>query len=190
MTVNKAIIVGRLGQDPEVRFRQDGMAIANLTLATSERRRDKNTGEQIEETEWHRIVLFGKTAEVAQEYLRKGGLVYVEGKIKTRKWTDREGIDRYTTEIVGDAMRMLGGRNDGYGYGQGQQQGYAQPQQQQRQRPPQQQRPQQQQGYPQQQGHPQQNQYAQASGGGLGHQQGYPQGHQQGLADMDDDVPF
>nr|WP_113864947.1 single-stranded DNA-binding protein SSB1 [Brenneria salicis]NMN90629.1 single-strand DNA-binding protein [Brenneria salicis ATCC 15712 = DSM 30166]RBP66875.1 single-strand binding protein [Brenneria salicis ATCC 15712 = DSM 30166]RLM32143.1 ssDNA-binding protein [Brenneria salicis ATCC 15712 = DSM 30166] len=134
--VNKVILVGHLGQDPEVRYMPNGGAVANITLATSESWRDKQTGEQKEKTEWHRVVLFGKLAEVAGEYLRKGSQVYIEGSLQTRKWTDQAGADRYTTEIVvnvGGTMQMLGGRQSGAGNapaGGGQQQGgWGQPQQ-------------------------------------------------------------
>ncbi|WP_340618278.1 single-stranded DNA-binding protein SSB1 [Xenorhabdus entomophaga] len=111
--VNKVILVGNLGQDPEVRYMPNGGAVANITLATSESWRDKQTGEMREKTEWHRVVLFGKLAEVAGEYLRKGSQVYIEGSLQTRKWQDQSGQDRYTTEIVvnvGGTMQMLGGR--------------------------------------------------------------------------------
>jgi len=113
--VNKVILVGNLGQDPEVRYLPNGGAVANITLATSESWRDKATGEQKEKTEWHRVVLFGKLAEVAAEYLRKGSQVYIEGKLTTRKWTDQAGVEKYTTEIqvnVGGVMQMLGGRQE------------------------------------------------------------------------------
>ncbi|EKN3978934.1 TPA: single-stranded DNA-binding protein [Yersinia enterocolitica] len=111
--VNKVILVGNLGQDPEVRYLPNGGAVASITLATSESWRDKATGEQKEKTEWHRIVLFGKLAEVAGEYLRKGSQVYIEGALQTRKWQDQSGQDRYTTEVVvnvGGTMQMLGGK--------------------------------------------------------------------------------
>lgn len=114
--VNKVILVGNLGQDPEVRYMPSGGAVANITLATSESWRDKATGEQKEQTEWHRVVLFGKLAEVAGEYLRKGSQVYIEGQLRTRKWTDQSGAEKYTTEIVvnvGGVMQMLGGRQAG-----------------------------------------------------------------------------
>ncbi|QKJ89332.1 Single-stranded DNA-binding protein (plasmid) [Paramixta manurensis] len=114
--VNKVILVGNLGQDPEIRYMPNGGAVANITLATSESWRDKQTGETREKTEWHRVVLFGKLAEVAGEYLRKGTQIYVEGALQTRKWQDQSGQDRYTTEIVvgpGGAMQMLGGRREG-----------------------------------------------------------------------------
>ncbi|MCW0309888.1 single-stranded DNA-binding protein SSB1 [Pantoea ananatis] len=114
--VNKVILVGNLGQDPEVRYMPNGGAVANLTLATSETWRDKQTGENKEITEWHRVVLFGKLAEVAGEYLRKGSQVYIEGQLRTRKWQDQSGQERYTTEVVvnvGGTMQMLGGRQQG-----------------------------------------------------------------------------
>ena len=120
--VNKVILVGNLGQDPEVRYMPNGGAVANITLATSESWRDKQTGENKEITEWHRVVLFGKLAEVAGEYLRKGSQVYIEGQLRTRKWQDQGGQDRYTTEVVvnvGGTMQMLGGRQQGAGAGTG-----------------------------------------------------------------------
>lgn len=112
--VNKVILVGHLGQDPEVRYMPNGGAVATLSLATSETWRDKQSGEQKEKTEWHRVVLFGKLAEIAGEYLRKGSQVYIEGALRTRKWADQSGQDRYTTEVVinvGGTMQMLGGRS-------------------------------------------------------------------------------
>ncbi|MBS0895632.1 single-stranded DNA-binding protein, partial [Tatumella sp. JGM130] len=123
--VNKVIIVGRLGQDPEVRYSPSGSCFANLSVATSEQWRDKQTGEQKELTEWHRVVISGKLAEIAGEYLRKGSEVYLEGKLQTRKWQDQSGADRYTTEIrvgVGGTMQMLGGRQDNSGAPAGNQQ--------------------------------------------------------------------
>lgn len=114
--VNKVILIGNLGQDPEVRYIPNGSAVANITLATSESWRDKQTGETKEKTEWHRIVLFGKLAEIAGEYLHKGSQVYIEGSLQTRKWQDQSGQDRYTTEVVvniGGTMQMLGGRQGG-----------------------------------------------------------------------------
>ncbi len=111
--INKVILVGNLGQDPEIRYMPNGGAVANLTLATSESWRDKQTGENREITEWHRVVVFGKLAEIAGEYLRKGSQVYIEGQLRTRKWQDQSGQDRYTTEVavnVGGTMQMLGGR--------------------------------------------------------------------------------
>ncbi|KOC87859.1 single-stranded DNA-binding protein SSB1 [Winslowiella iniecta] len=134
--VNKVILVGNLGQDPEVRYMPNGGAVANITLATSESWRDKQTGETKEKTEWHRVVLFGKLAEVAGEYLRKGSQVYIEGALQTRKWTDQAGVEKYTTEVVvnvGGTMQMLGGRGQGGGApaggGQGNNNGWGQPQQ-------------------------------------------------------------
>ncbi|CAJ0997807.1 Single-stranded DNA-binding protein [Sodalis praecaptivus] len=133
--VNKVILVGNLGQDPEVRHMPNGGAVANITLATSESWRDKQTGETKEKTEWHRVVLFGKLAEVAGEYLRKGSQVYIEGSLQTRKWQDQSGQDRYTTEVVvniGGTMQMLGGRQGGGAGGNAggaQQGGWGQPQQ-------------------------------------------------------------
>ena len=111
--VNRAIIVGQLGKDPEMRYTADGKAIANFSVATSEQWKDKQTGEKQEKTEWHRISIFGKLAEIAGEYLRKGSQVYLEGKIQTRKWQDKDGQDRYTTEIIADQMQMLGGKSGG-----------------------------------------------------------------------------
>lgn len=108
-SVNKAIILGRLGRDPEVRYTQGGEAVANLSVATSERWKDKN-GEKQERTEWHRVTLWGRTAEIAGEYLKKGSLCYVEGRLQTRKYTDKDGVERYTTEVVGDQLRLLSGQ--------------------------------------------------------------------------------
>ncbi|WP_127957570.1 single-stranded DNA-binding protein [Serratia microhaemolytica] len=120
--VNKVILIGHLGQDPEVRYMPNGGAVANITLATSEAWRDKTTGEQKEKTEWHRVVLFGKLAEIAAEYLRKGSQVYIEGALQTRKWADQAGVERYTTEVVVNmtgTMQMLGGRQGGAAAGAG-----------------------------------------------------------------------
>lgn len=143
--VNKVILIGSLGQDPEVRYLPNGGAVTNLSIATSETWRDKQTGEQKEKTEWHRVAIFGKTAEVAGQYLAKGSQVYIEGQLQTRKWQDQNGQDRYTTEVVvqgfNGRMQMLGGKKGGQ-----QQQQWGQPQQ--PQAP--------QQGY-QQQGHHQNN---------------------------------
>lgn len=110
-SVNKVIVVGHLGKDPEVRYRDSGDAVANFSLATSETWKDKS-GTKQEKTEWHRVVFFGRTAEVAAQYLKKGSLVYVEGRIQTKRWTDKEGVERYSTEIVGDRLQMLGGTRD------------------------------------------------------------------------------
>lgn len=108
--VNKVILVGNLGRDPEIRYSANGQAIANVNIATSESWKDKTTGEKQEKTEWHRIVFFGRLAEIAGEYLKKGSQIYVEGRLQTRKWQDKEGKDRYTTEIVANEMQMLGSR--------------------------------------------------------------------------------
>lgn len=168
--VNKCIIMGRLGQDPEVRYSQGGTAFCNITVATGEEWKDKQTGEKKEKTEWHRIVFSGKLAEIAGEYLKKGSQVYVEGKLETRKWTDQSGQDKYTTEIVVDSfsgvMQMVGGAPQA----QGQQQHQCYQQQ------PQQQRP-------------QQNGYAQASGG-MHRPQQQTQQPQGGYQDFDDTIPF
>ncbi|MDP6530277.1 MAG: single-stranded DNA-binding protein [Arenicellales bacterium] len=111
--VNKAIIVGNLGRDPEVRYSANGNAIANVTIATTESWKDRQSGERQEKTEWHRVVFFSRLAEIAGEYLKKGSQVYIEGRLQTRKWEDREGNERYTTEIVASDMQMLGGRGGG-----------------------------------------------------------------------------
>lgn len=111
--VNKCIIIGNLGQDPEVRYNQGGSAITSISVATSEAWKDKQTGQQQERTEWHRVVFFNRLAEIAGEYLRKGTKVYIEGSLRTRKWTDQQGQDRYTTEIVAREMQMLSGKQDG-----------------------------------------------------------------------------
>ena len=111
--VNKVILVGRLGKDPEVRYTASGSAVANITLATSESWKDRNTDEMQERTEWHRVVFFSRLAEIVGEYLHKGRQIYVEGRLQTRKWQDQSGNDRYTTEIVANEMQMLGSRGDG-----------------------------------------------------------------------------
>ena len=173
--VNKVILVGNLGQDPEVRYMPNGGAVANLRLATSESWRDKQTGEMKEVTEWHSVVLYGKLAEVAGEYLRKGSQVYIEGQLRTRKWQDQSGQDCYSTEVVvnvGGTMQMLGGRQGGGAGGNmggGQQQGgWGQPQQ------------------PQQQGGG-----AQFSGGAQSRpQQQAPAPSNEPPMDFDDDIPF
>jgi single-strand DNA-binding protein len=113
--INKVILVGNLGADPEVRFMPSGGAVANVRLATSEMWKDKNTGEPVEQTEWHRVIFFNRLAEIAGEYLRKGSKIYVEGTIKTRKWQGQDGQDRYTTEIVGREMQMLDSKGGGSG---------------------------------------------------------------------------
>ncbi len=108
--INKVILIGNLGKDPEVRYMPNGNAVANVTLATSESWKDKNTGETQERTEWHRVVFFRKLAEIVGEYVKKGSKIYVEGRLQTRKWQDQSGQDRYTTEIVADQMQMLDSR--------------------------------------------------------------------------------
>ncbi|SAI62953.1 single-strand binding protein [Bordetella trematum] len=164
-SVNKVILVGNLGRDPEVRYSPDGAAICNLSLATTSQWKDKASGERREETEWHRVVMYNRLAEIAGEYLKKGRSVYIEGRLKTRKWQDKDtGADRYSTEIVADQMQMLGGRDGdapagdaGYGSAparQGARQARAQP-----------------------------NQYAAQRGGPA-------PAPAASLADMDDDIPF
>jgi len=113
--VNKVILIGNLGADPETRAMPSGGTVANLRIATSESWRDKTSGEQQERTEWHRVALFGRLAEIASEYLRKGSQVYIEGSLRTRKWQDKQGQERYSTEIVGNELQMLGGRGGGGG---------------------------------------------------------------------------
>lgn len=179
--VNKVILVGNLGQDPEVRYMPNGGAVANITLATSESWRDKQTGETKEKTEWHRVVLFGKLAEVAGEYLRKGSQVYIEGALQTRKWTDQAGVEKYTTEVVvnvGGTMQMLGGRAQGGGapaggQGGGNNNGWGQPQQ-----------PQQPQGGNQFSGGAQQSRPQQQP------QQNSAPANNEPPIDFDDDIPF
>ena len=124
--INKVIVVGNLGGDPETRYMPSGSAVTNMTVATNESWKDKQTGEQKERTEWHKVAMFGRLAEIAAEYLRKGSQVYIEGKLRTRKWQDKDGQDRYTTEIIADEMQMLGGRSGAGGggsFGGGGQQG-------------------------------------------------------------------
>lgn len=145
-SVNKWIGIGNLGRDPEVRYSSEGAAVCNISIACTSNWRDKNTGERKEETEWVRIVFYNKLAEIAGEYLRKGRSVYVEGRLRTRKWQGQDGKDNYTTEIIADQMQMLGGRDDSYAPSNGQQQAP--------QRPPQRQ--------------PAQSHHQDASGGGMG----------------------
>jgi single-strand DNA-binding protein len=207
--VNKVTILGNLGKDPEVRFMPNGGAVANITVATSETWKDKQTGEQKEKTEWHRVVMFGKLAEIAGEYLKKGSKVYLEGSLQTRKWTNQQGQDQYTTEIVlqgfNGVMQMLDGKPSGQQQGQQQGGGFQQqaPQQQQYNKPAQQQggfsQQGQQQQAPQQQGGFQQQQAPQQQGGFS--QQGQQQSQQpqqqapkvnpqEPSIDFDDDIPF
>lgn len=144
--INKVILVGNLGDNPTVRYTPEGSAVANLSIATSETWKDKNTGQKQEKTEWHRVVMFNRLGEIAGEYLKKGSKVYIEGKLQTRKWQDKNGNDNYTTEVVAKEMQMLDSRNSGgdssqqQSYGGGQQQGQQnqnRPQQRQQQPPPQ-----------------------------------------------------
>ncbi len=115
-SVNKVILLGNLGRDPETRYTTDGGAVTNLNIATSEQWKDKS-GEKQERTEWHRVVLFGRTAEIAGEYLKKGRSVYIEGRLQTRKYTDKDGVEKYSTEIVADRMQLIGGAREGGGGG-------------------------------------------------------------------------
>ena len=126
--INKVIIVGNLGQDPETRYMPSGSAVTNFTVATNESWKDKQTGEQKDRTEWHRVAMFNRLAEIAAEYLRKGSQVYIEGKLRTRKWQGQDGNDRYTTEIIADEMQMLGSRGGSGGgdFGGGRSQGSGQ----------------------------------------------------------------
>ncbi len=191
--VNKVILVGNLGGDPEVRYMPSGGAVTNVTIATSESWKDKQTGQQQERTEWHRVVFFNRLAEIAGEYLRKGSQIYIEGSLRTRKWQDNNGQDKYTTEIVASEMQMLGGRGgnmdggyqqQGGGYQQQQPQQQQAPQQGYQQQAPQQQAPQQnyQQQAPQQSYQPAPQQAPQS--------QPAPQQPAQGFDDFDDDIPF
>lgn len=178
--INKVILVGNLGQDPETRYMPSGGAVTNVTIATSETWKDKDTGQPQERTEWHRVVFFNRLAEIAGEFLKKGSKVYVEGSLRTRKW-QKDGVDHYTTEIVAAEMQMLDGRPADGGQQQG---GY---QQQRPQQQPQQQRPQQQ---PPQQQPPQQRR-----GSPSAPQHGYGPGQQSsqpptGFDDFDDDIPY
>ena len=198
--VNKVILVGNMGQDPETKFMPSGGAVTNVSIATSESWKDKTTGQPQERTEWHRVVFFNRLAEIAGEYLKKGSKVYVEGSLRTRKWQDQGGQDRYTTEIVASEMQMLDSRGDGAGMGGGQGSGYGAPQQgmqsqpmQSQQQPMQQQQPAPQQQAPQQQA-PQQQ--APQQQGGYQQQQQAPQAPQQApqpaqsFDNFDDDIPF
>lgn len=166
--INKVIIVGNLGQDPEIRYMPNGGAVANITVATSEQWKDKQTGENQDRTEWHRVVMFGRLGEIAGEYLKKGSKIYLEGKLQTRKWQDKSGQDRYTTEIVANEMQMLDSRGGGSSEYNG--------------------RPAQQSG-----GAPQQQNQQQGGGQQQRQQQSAPQQQQQAAPafdDFDDDIPF
>lgn len=203
--INKVILIGNLGTDPEVRYMPQGGAVANLTVATSESWTDKNTNEKKEQTEWHRVVIYQRLAEIAGEYLRKGSKVYIEGKLKTRKWQDKDGVERYTTEIIANELQMLDGRGEGQpqgggmggGMSGGQQGGYqkpAAPQGGYQQAAPQQayQAPAQggyQQSAPQQQGGYQQRP-AQQQGGYQQPAQPQQRAPMEPPIDFDDDIPF
>ena len=126
-SINKVILVGNLGRDPEVRYTPDNNAITNVSIATTDRYKDKHSGEQKEITEWHRVVFFNRLAEIAGEYLKKGSQVYIEGRLRTRKWTDQSGVEKYTTEIIADQMQMLGSRSGGSGGGVAYDDGYGAP---------------------------------------------------------------
>lgn len=112
-SVNRVTILGNLGQDPTVRYSPDGAAVTNISIATTSSWKDKTSGEKREETEWHKVVFYGRLAEIAGEYLKKGKPVYVEGRLKTRKWQNKEGVDQYTTEVIAESMQLLGGRDEG-----------------------------------------------------------------------------
>ena len=164
-SVNKVIIVGNLGRDPETRYMPNGEAVTNIAVATTESWKDKNSGEKKELTEWHRITFYRKLAEIAGQYLKKGSQVYIEGRLQTRKWTDKENVERYTTEIIADTMQMLGSRQ-GMGGGAGgmdEEYGSAPP--------------------------PRQNQGAPAGGAAAPRQQA-PSRPAPNFSDMDDDIPF
>ncbi|HYN61121.1 MAG TPA: single-stranded DNA-binding protein [Rubrivivax sp.] len=124
-SVNKVILIGNLGRDPEVRYAPSGSAIANITLATTRSWKDKNSGEKVDETEWHRVVFYDRLAEIAGEYLKKGKQVYIEGRLKTRKWTDKDGVEKYTTEVIANEMTMLGSREGMGGSGSEEGGGYS-----------------------------------------------------------------
>ena len=160
-SVNKVILIGNLGKDPEIRYAPSGSAICNITVATSRVSKDKTSGEKQEQTEWHRVVMFDRLAEIAGEYLKKGKSVYIEGRLQTRKWTDKEGVEKYSTEIIAQEMTMLGSREGGGGTGGDEDMGNA--------RPPQRSAP------PARSAAPPQKPAAKSS---------------TGFEDMDDDIPF
>lgn len=163
-SINKVILIGNLGRDPETRYSPDGAAMTNISVATTSQWKDKATGEKREETEWHRVAFFGRLAEIAGEYLRKGSQVYIEGRLRTRKWQDKEtGQDRYSTEIVADVMQMLGSRQGGGGGGSYDEESRPAARSTGSSRPP------------------------SAGGGGAKPTTREPEG---GVADLDDDIPF
>jgi single-strand DNA-binding protein len=167
--INKVILIGNLGADPETRAMPSGTTVANLRIATSESWRDKQSGEQQERTEWHRVALFGRLAEIAGEYLKKGSQVYIEGSLRTRKWQDKQGNERYSTEIIGNELQMLGGRGGaGSGAGAGAEGGARAG------------------GGAGAAAHA----YAEESGGGGGHGGGAGGGAKGGSEEFDDDIPF
>lgn len=172
-SVNKVIIVGNLGRDPETRYMPNGEAVTNIAVATTESWKDKQTGEKREQTEWHRIVFYRKLAEIAGQYLKKGSQVYIEGRLFTRKWTDKDGVERYTTEIIADTLQMLGARQGGDGGYGGDAGGYGGQQQ-------------------RSQGQGQQrNQYADQTGRAQPQgQRQQPQRQSSNFDDMSDDIPF
>ena len=192
--INKVILIGNLGQDPEVRFTPSGTAVANLNLATSDTWMDRQSVQRQERTEWHRVVLFNKTAEIAQQYLKKGSKVYIEGRLQTRKWQDQNGQDRYSTEIVANDMQMLDSRGGDFQGGGAPQGGYAQ------QAPAQQAPPQQNYGQnlPQQGGYPPQGGAPQRGGQPAPQQQPAPNNQNNSYGapdpgnfdDFDDEIPF
>jgi len=214
--INKVILIGNLGTDPEVRYMPTGGAVANLTIATSESWTDKTTNEKKENTEWHRVVIYQRLAEIAGEYLRKGSKVYIEGRLRTRKWQDQQGVERYTTEIIANELQMLDGRGEGQGAGMGQapamgqggnQGGYQQPAAAPQQRMPQA-APAAQGGYapqaptaaapaqggyqqrPAQGGFQPQGNFNQPQGGGFNQAAPQQRGPMEPPIDFDDDIPF
>jgi len=161
-SINKVILIGNLGRDPELRYTPSGSAVCNVSIATTRNWKSKDSGERVEETEWHRVVFYDRLAEIAGEYLKKGRPVYVEGRLKTRKWQDKDGKDNYTTEIVAEQMQMLGGREGGGmggGGGMGDEEGYT----------------------------PARREAPAAKPAGASRPAAKPAG---GIADMDDDIPF
>ncbi|WP_413816618.1 single-stranded DNA-binding protein [Piscinibacter gummiphilus] len=180
-SVNKTITIGNLGKDPEVRYMPNGDATCTISLATTRKWKDKSSGEMVEETEWHRVVFFGRMAEIVGEYTKKGHPLYVEGRLKTRKWTDKDGVEKYTTEIIGENIQLLGSRERSEGGGQGDDGGAP--------------RGRSQGGAPASRGGQQGGQQGGGNGGGYGSHRGGGQQRQQpksntGFDDMDDDIPF
>ncbi|MEP7296964.1 MAG: single-stranded DNA-binding protein [Burkholderiales bacterium] len=168
-SVNKVIVLGNLGKDPEVRYTPNGNAVCNLRIATTRNWKSKDSGEKMEETEWHSVVLYDRQAEIAGEYLKKGRPVYIEGRLKTRKWTDKEGLERYTTEIVADSMQLLGGREGGGGGGGAEDEGG---------------------GYTERSAAPQRSAPASRPAAQAAARPAAPQKSSTGFDNMDDDIPF